>query len=210
MPKSDLNINGGFVFVNASNNDGIDSNHDLNIGGGVVVTYGASQPECGLDAADDDRSNPGYVHITGGTLVAVGGGTSYPRAFTGHTLQPVFIYSGSVSQNTSLALNDASGNNVWAFTQLRSYTSGGGWAPGGPGGGGPGGGSQTIVISSPKITSGSTYTLYTGATIKSGATAFHGLYYQGDAVQSNGTSVGSKAATTPYTTISSSGGGWNW
>ena len=208
--KSDLNINGGFVFVNASNNDGIDSNHDLNIGGGVVVTYGASQPECGLDAADDDRSNPGYVHITGGTLVAVGGGTSYPHAFTDHTLQPVFIYSGSVSQNTSLALNDASGNNVWAFTQLRSYTSGGGWAPGGPGGGGPGGGSQTIVISSPKITSGSTYTLYTGATIKSGATAFHGLYYQGDAVQSNGTSVGSKAATTPYTTISSSGGGWNW
>ena len=65
-------------------------------------------------------------------------------------------------------------------------------------------------MSSPKITSGTTYNFYSGTSVNTAKENWHGLYYNGDAVTSTGTSQGSKSASTPYFQIGSSGGGWGW
>ena len=201
----DMTINGGNVYVNSTANDGLDSNHNLFIKGGLLMVYGSGAPECGLDAIDDESRDPGYVYVTGGTLVAVGSGTSYPHSLSGTTMQPVYVYGGSLSQGASLAINDSNGSNVLAFTMTKTLQQGGRMAPGGPGG--PGGGSGvTVVISSPKIVSGQTYTIYTGSTLNASATNWHSLYHDGTAVKTNGTSAGSATAKTPYVSVGNSGG----
>ena len=197
----DLTISGGKIYVNASNNDAVDANGNLYIKGGLLMVYGASQPECGLDANEEG----GYhLYITGGTVVAVGGGTSYPASMTGS--QPAIVYGGSVSNGTTVALNTSAGANILTFTMGRSYS--GSSFGGGPGGGGPGGGgsgSTTILITSPSLSAGSAYTLYTGATAT--GDAWHGLCTEAT-VSSNGTSAGSVTSlSSPYSSIGSTGGG---
>ncbi|MBQ8988380.1 MAG: carbohydrate-binding domain-containing protein, partial [Prevotella sp.] len=64
-----LYIDGGYVYARSYNNDGIDANKNLYINGGVVIAEGASQPECGIDAAEQYKA-----YINGGTVIAVGGG----------------------------------------------------------------------------------------------------------------------------------------
>ncbi len=206
----EMRINGGKVYVNATNNDGIDSNSNLIITGGVVVAYGSSSPECGLDAIDGEGGTAGYLYITGGYVLAVGGGTSNPHSPTTSmgigTAQPVMIYKGTQTANTNYALGTTS-SNVMAYTMTKTFSGGGGgWGPGGGGGGS----SLTVLMSSPKITSGTTYNFYSGTSVNTAKENWHGLYYNGDAVTSTGTSQGSKSASTPYFQIGSSGGGWGW
>ena len=203
--SSHMTISGGKVYVNATNNDALDANGNLYIKGGLIVAQGGSGAECGIDANDED----GYhLYVTGGTFVGIGG-TNISRPYSTTGVQPVLVYSGSVSANTTLTLNDNSGNNILAFTLTRSYTGGGGWAPAlaPPGGGGPGGGSLSLLISSPNIKTGSAYTLYSGQTAS--GEAWHGLIAPAT-VSGTGTKLGSvSSVTTPYSTISgSSGGGW--
>ena len=67
--KSTMTINDGSIYSYATGNDGIDSNGNLIVNGGVVVGCGASAPEEGIDAAE------GYTFsINGGTVVGIGGG----------------------------------------------------------------------------------------------------------------------------------------
>ena len=197
--SSHMYIKGGQIYVNASNNDGLDANGNLYIQGGTLVVYGATAPECGIDANEED----GYsVYITGGTLVAVGGNTSYPVSTTGS--QPAIIYTGSVSKGTTLALNDSSGKNILAFTMGKTYSSlssraPGAGGPGGPGGGGNNRGSLTFVITSPNLTTGSKYTLYSGATVS--GTSWNGLYTNAT-VSSTGTTLGTVSSlATPYSKV---------
>ena len=175
------------------------------------MAQGGSGAECGIDANDED----GYhLYVTGGTFVGIGG-TNISRPYSTTGVQPVLVYSGSISANTTLTLNDNSGNNILAFTLTRSYTGGGGgpggggWAPAlaPPGGGGPGGGGLSLLISSPNIKTGSAYTLYSGQTAS--GEAWHGLIAPAT-VSGTGTKLGSvSSVTTPYSTISgSSSGGW--
>jgi len=198
--SSHMYIKGGQIYTNATNNDGLDANGNLYIDGGTLMVYGASSPECGLDANEEG----GYsLYVRGGTVVAIGGGTSYPGSIT--NAQPCIVYSGSLTQGTTYLLKGTS-NNILAFTMTKTYSGGGMREPGGGGGGGGGGrgGSTTVLMSSPSLSTGSSYTLYSGASVS--GDNFHSLYTS-PTVSTTGSSLGSVSSlSTPYSSIGSSSG----
>ena len=143
--KSNLTINGGYIYARSINNDGIDSNANLYINGGVVIAEGASQPECGIDAAE------GYsAFINGGTVIAVGGGM---QAISSSSKQASIATSASLGTTIGLL----SGSTAILAYKTPSTNSG-----------------TSLMISSPSLQAGSTYTLRTGCEI-TGGTAFYGL-----------------------------------
>ena len=167
-----LFINGGEIFVNASNNDGIDSNGTLTLTGGVVVSCGATQPEEGFDCDQNTFT------ITGGTLIGVGGATSTPTSSV--TTQCTAIYSGSGSQNTRYTVcNSATGEYVFSFLLPRSYSR------------------MTMLFSTPDMQKSTGYTIYTGGTV-SGGSEFHGLTTGADF--ENGTKVTTFTTSSTVTT----------
>jgi hypothetical protein len=178
---SHMYLNGGNVFAWATSNDGIDANGNLFVNGGTTVAYGTTSPECGVDANEEG----GYhLIISGGTLVAVGGGTSYPYS---SGTQPSIVYGGSASSGTTLALN-SSDANILAFTVQRSYN-----------------GTACFLFTSPNLSKGSAYTITSGATAS--GTDWYGLK-----TAASISSEGSSAATisslaSPYSTCGSSIGG---
>ena len=67
---SHLTISDGFVCAYSTGNDGLDSNGNMYIMGGVVYVVGKGSPEVALDA----NTEGGYkLYVSGGTLFAVGG-----------------------------------------------------------------------------------------------------------------------------------------
>ena len=100
----DLTINGGYVYARATNNDGIDSNSDCYIKGGLIVAISASGAEVAIDANSEDHKQ---LYVAGGTLVAIGGleqGSSLTQS----------CYSASTwSSNTWYAMNY--GSETFAF-----------------------------------------------------------------------------------------------
>lgn len=149
--SSHMYINGGDITVVATDNDGLDSNGHLYLNGGYIRAFGASAPECGIDANEED----GYsVIFTGGTMIAVGGNNSVPSS----TLSTQCYVSGSGTAKAGSEITLKQGDTQFAtFTVPDNYSSGssgGGFGPGGFGGSG-----GSILITCPGITSGSTYTL---------------------------------------------------
>lgn len=176
-----LTINGGSIFAWAMGNDGIDSNGDLVINGGTVVAYGTTQPEQGLDANEEE----GYeLYINGGTVAAIGGGTSYPASTS---KQPSIVYGCSISSGSTLLLSSGS-TRLLSLTMKRSYN-----------------GSATVLLSSPVLSKGGSYSLTTGATVS--GDDFCGLISSPTV-----SSEGSEAATissldSPYSQTGTSTGG---
>lgn len=163
-------IDGGTVDVISTGNDGLDSNGNLYINGGVIMAFGAAAPECGLDANEED----GYtVCITGGYVLAGGGGNSVPT--TSASTQPYVSVSTSVSGGTAVSIADGD-TTLYTFTtpsDLASTSSGSGSRPGGgnsrPGGpGGTGSGGSSLLISVPGLTNGASYTVVSGASSTTG------------------------------------------
>ncbi len=183
--KTDLEINGGTIFVKAYDDginsakdfrvnggdltvisivgDGLDSNGNLYINGGYLRTMGSGGAEMGLDAATESGC---AVYITGGTLLSFGGSNTYPNK-SGST-QAFVKTSGAIKADTEVSVK--SGDEVLAtFTIPSEYTSTRGiaYGPGnGPGGGGwgPGGGSGngSLMISCPALSNGKSYTIVNG------------------------------------------------
>lgn len=179
--KSQLVINGGRIYCNASNNDGIDSNGTISITGGLIISSGTSTPEEGIDC-DQNR-----FAITGGTLIATGGATSTPTASA--CTQRSLIYNGSALSGKVIHLQDASGNSLLTY-QAPTRTSLN---------------SQAIVlISTAGLQASTSCTLYTGGSI-SGTELFHGYYT--DATYTPGTQAASFTPSSMVTTIGNSGGG---
>ncbi|MBM6993575.1 MAG: carbohydrate-binding domain-containing protein [Prevotella sp.] len=151
-------IKGGTVTAVGSNNDGIDANANIYISGGTVMAYGGSSPECGLDAAE------GYqMYFTGGTILAVGGSSSTPTSSS--STQPYVNTTGSVSANSTISIVSGS-TTLASFTVPSTYSASGSTSgsnrPGGGFGGGMGG-STYILISTPDMVTGSSYTVSSGS-----------------------------------------------
>ncbi|MBO4772119.1 MAG: carbohydrate-binding domain-containing protein, partial [Bacteroidales bacterium] len=107
-----LIFNGGFVYVQTTG-DGIDSNGELNITGGVVLVSQNGQANEPIDAGD------GYEpKITGGVVVAIGsaGMASAPSA-----TQTAFFTSATGSANKILAVNASDGTNILAWKAPQAY-----------------------------------------------------------------------------------------
>lgn len=95
--------------------------------------------------------NAGYK-ITGGTILGIGGGTSTPTS--GVCTQRTVIYGGSGSKGTLLSIQGS--DQVMSYTIPRAYSQ------------------MTLLFSSSKLASGTTYTIYTGGSV-TGGTEFYGL-----------------------------------
>lgn len=197
---SHMTISGGRVYAHSTGNDGLDSNGNLYIKGGVVVAYGSGQPECGIDANDEQNY---HLYITGGYVFGIGGSTSPPYSTTGS--QAIVTFSTS-AQNMALTTSDGTALMAWNYNTYANL-----WSSNkstsvafGPGGGNqPGGssGSYTVLMSCPSLSSGTSYTLKTGVNI-SASNEFHGLSTDGTV------SGGSSSSTSTAALSGSSSGRW--
>lgn len=165
-----MTINGGNVDVISTGNDGLDSNGDLYITGGVVMAFGAGAPECGIDV----NSEGGYkLYFTGGYILGAGGGNSTPTS--SESTQPFVTVNLSLEADMEVSVSDASGN-LYTFTtpsDLTNVNLGGGFGGGRPGGMGGGNGSS-LLISIPEMTNGSSYTIKAGDSSASGTAKLTG------------------------------------
>lgn len=163
--NAQLNISGGTVYVN-SDGDGLDSNGNMLISGGTVIVNGPTNN--GNGALDGNNQ----ITITGGLLIAAGssGMAEYPDSSSTQNSVSANL-SSPLSGGTLVTVTDSSGNEVISFAPEKTFSS--------------------IVISSPDIKSGGTYTLYTGGSTSSSEK--YGLCETGG-YNNDGTEVGSFTA----------------
>jgi len=131
-------INGGNIYVNAEG-DGLDSNGSIKMTSGTVYVDGPTQT--GNGAIDYNTA----FTITGGTLVAAGssGMAEIPDSSSS---QPSILmyYSSAQAAGTPVVLKNSSSNVIVSYTPAKQYAS--------------------VAISSPKLKTGQSYTLYSGNT----------------------------------------------
>ncbi|MGV8905758.1 MAG: carbohydrate-binding domain-containing protein [Acetobacterium sp.] len=132
-----VSIAGGTIHVNALG-DGLDSNGDLYISGGNITVSGPTNN--GNGALDYN----GTADITGGTIV-VAGSTGMAQGFSDSSTQASLLYNltSAYAAGTEITLTDASGNAIVSYTPDKTY--------------------QSVVISTPELVQGSTYTLTCGS-----------------------------------------------
>ena len=170
-------INGGNIYAYSSSNDAIDSNGTLTINGGVVVALTAKTPECAFDCDENTFA------ITGGLLVGVGT-SNYSKPASSACTQSTVVLSGDYfgAGGTTFAVEDSDGNAVFAFAIPSAF--------------GTSANSQYIMIlSSPKIKTGTTYKAVSGVTASGGST-FSNLYVDLPGVSGGATTASDIATTT--------------
>lgn len=170
-----LSVSGGKVYAYSSNSDGIDSNGQLVVSGGVVVASGSGGSEGGIDV--DNGNN---FKINGGTVVACGG--SLQSAPSSSSAQRSMAYYGiSYAKNQQVAVLDESANPVLAFEFPRTIQNG------------------TLFFSSPAIAADGTYTIETGGTLTDYTDSWNGWY--GGGTWSGGEQIALFQPTDVVTTI---------
>lgn len=177
--SKNLTVNGGYMCGQGTNNDGIDSNGNIYINGGVVMGFGASAPEEGIDYIEN-----GTMVITGGYVLGMGG-TSSSTPSTSSSQYSV-LFSASLNNGNLISIAPSDGSAVMTFKNMNSYSS------------------NAILVSCPKFSKGTTYTLYTGGSM-SGSNEFMGLYSGG--TYSGGTSGGTFTISSVVTGSSTGMGG---
>ena len=132
-----INISGGKLTVDTDNNgDGLDSNGSINISGGETYISG---PTTDGNTAIDFGSE---CVVTGGTLVAAGS-TGMVEAMSENSTQAVMTVNAS-SDNGTITVTDKSGNKIVEYTPNKTYAC--------------------MIISSPELKVGETYTVTCGST----------------------------------------------
>lgn len=128
-----IRITDGIIYINAMG-DGIDSNGSLSIDGGEIYIDGPTSD--GNGALDYN----GNATITGGIIIAAGS-SGMAQTFGQDSTQASFLVylDEKQSANTQFTLTDSQGNTVATYTPSKEY--------------------QSIVISTPNLTQGSTYSL---------------------------------------------------
>lgn len=135
--NSYINISGGTLSINASG-DGMDSNGSLTISGGIITVCGPTNG----DTAVLDFDSSGV--ISGGTFIGTGA-YMMAQTLTSSTEQGVISVSvGNRSAGTLITLEDANGNMVLSYEPELSFA--------------------IVILSSPDITKGETYTITVGST----------------------------------------------
>ncbi len=170
-----LTMTGGYLAVYAGG-DGIDVNGDSIMTGGTMIVHGPT--DSGNAALDFD----GTFDVNGGILVAAGSSGMLQTPSTSSTQYILSVKSSSSrSGGTAFGVLDASGNTIVAFKPSKTY--------------------QAVIVSTPSITKGVTYTAYYGGTCHGNET--DGLY---DGAYTAGTSLGSAAVSSVVTSIGSNSG----
>ena len=139
-----IRISGGSLTVvnkNARDADGLDSNGNIVISGGVIRV---SLNGGGTNNAIDYGSESGGVCVISGGELAACGGSGMVEAFSDSSTQCVMLYnlSSTVQAGTSVRLLDADGREIIAYTVPCSF--------------------NCVTLSSPEMTLGESYTLVIG------------------------------------------------
>lgn len=174
-----ITISGGSLYVKSTGNDvdAFDSNGSITISGGVVVAVAPNGGTCNSFDKGDGGSD--IFSITGGTIVGIGGVTC--RLTSSACTQNVVVL-GSLTSGRTMALVADDGTVALAFTIPQTYA--------------------TMVLSSPAITTGTSYGIYTGGTA-TGDETFYGLFL-GDLDYSGGSSSSSFTVSSRITQVGGS------
>jgi hypothetical protein len=144
-----LAINGGYIHVVSSANDAIDSNGYMTITGGVIVAHGTVVPEGAFDCDQNTFT------VTGGLFIGLAGDTSNPTASVSTQNSVILRHLNATGL---LVIKDSSGNVAFA-SQIPDIVS-------------------TILLSSPSLATGTSYSIYTGGSLSSWGQNFNGLYVE--------------------------------
>ncbi len=128
-------ISGGTLYINSSG-DGMDANGTLEISGGYITVVGPTQG----DTATLDYDVSGI--ITGGTFIGTGS-SMMAQTFSDSTQGVISVSVGTQSAGTQITLTDQNGKTVISHAPELSF--------------------QVVILSSPDIVSGETYTITVGA-----------------------------------------------
>lgn len=129
-------ISGGKLYIDASG-DGIDSNGSLTVTGGETYVSG---PDTGGNGALDYASE---ASITGGTFVAAGASQMAQNFGSSSTQGTILVTVSSQQAGSTISLSDSSGQEILSWQADKAFDS--------------------VLISCPEITEGSTYTLTAGS-----------------------------------------------
>ncbi len=182
--SGEIIISGGYIHITASG-DGIDSNNTILVTGGVTLVSASSSS---ANAAFD---YDGTATVTGGTLIAIGG-SGMAQSFSSAENQGCMLFGISgAAGGTNLAIVDASGQVVAAYTPANSYSA--------------------VVVTAPGLQVGETYSVVVGAAID--GMDEHG--YAANAPYTGGTNIGSVEMTTLLQggsghSMGGHSGGWGW
>ncbi|KWX86766.1 dockerin type 1 [Paenibacillus riograndensis] len=146
-----LTISGGSVTID-STGDGLDSNGSVSMTGGTVIANGPTND--GNGPLDYD----GTFDMTGGLLVAAGSsGMAQAPGEDSSQYSVSMSFTEAQQAGTLVHLEDGDGNNILTFAPSKNFSS--------------------VVVSSPDLKKGGSYTLSTGGT--STGMAVDGLYADG-------------------------------
>ena len=180
-----MTISGGTIHAYTSSGDGFDSNGDLTISGGTVIVWTANT------ADNQPLDADGTLTVSGGTILAAGG--SAGMGVSTSATQPYVTFgstggmgrgpmgggstSALIAKGSSFSIQDSSGSTVYSGTALCS--------------------ANYVFFSSSKLTSGSSYDLYSGSTSAATATAQTGTASGGFPGGMGGQRPGSSDGQTP-------------
>ncbi|MBE2183599.1 MAG: carbohydrate-binding domain-containing protein [Anaerolineae bacterium] len=146
-----LHINGGYIVVSAEG-DGLDSNGSIEMTGGVVIVNGPT----GFDNGTLDYDLT--FNISGGLLIAAGSaGMPQAPGDSSSQFSMLINYAEPYSPGTLVHIQTSDGEEILTFAPAKAF--------------------QSVVFSSPELTQGVTYDIYSGGS--SSGIATDGLYADG-------------------------------
>ncbi|WP_138751349.1 carbohydrate-binding domain-containing protein [Paenibacillus sinopodophylli] len=170
-----MTISGGTHYVNATG-DGLDSNGSIVMSGGTVIVSGPT------NAGNGSLDYDGTFEMTGGYLIAAGSSGMVQSTSDTSTQQSVLMtFPSTMEAGTMVRLEDSEGNEIATVAPTKTF--------------------QSIMISSPDLKQGSTYTIYSGGS--STGTETNGLYKGGE--YTGGTKIVSFEITSVATWVNESG-----
>jgi len=173
-----LYVNGGYIVIDAAG-DGLDINGPIYMTGGVVIVNG---PTANFNGALDYA---GAFDITGGFLVAVGSsGMAQAPSTTSTQYSVMHNFASAQAAGTMVHIETEAGEDILTFVPTKEY--------------------QSVLLSSPELENGATYTVYAGG--NSTGTVTDGLYSGG--TYTAGTQVTSFTISSMVTGAGSYGGGF--
>ena len=129
-----IKISGGTLYINSSG-DGMDANGTLEISGGQITSVGPTQGDTAV--LDYDKSGV----ISGGTFIGTGS-TMMAQSLSGSGQGVIAIRSGNQAAGTQILLHDAAGNVLVDHQPELEFAM--------------------VIISTPDLVQGETYTLTIG------------------------------------------------
>lgn len=162
-----IHIAGGVLHVNASG-DGIDSNGDITVSGGETYLTGPT------NSGNGTLDYSGSAVVTGGVFAA-SGSSGMAQNFDSSSTQGVMMVNVEEQEaNTDIVLLNSNGDEILSWTAEKEYSS--------------------VIISSPDIKNGETYTIKAGTAEQSITmdSLVYGNNSQGERFPGNGGEQGNR------------------